>query len=122
MALLLYVFHLASALLPAETEKIPLVALFRASAFSILVTTVVFWIGRILVRMYLSDRHLATDADERRTMIMTFLALTKRQAVDEKDRALVLAAIFRAGSDGIIKEDTGPDTAFATLLSNLVKR
>lgn len=122
LVILFGVFAYTASFLPTESDKIPVATLFKAGAFSILVTTVLFWTGRILVKMYLSDRHLSIDADERRTMIMTFLALTRKEKADEKDRAIILAAIFRAGSDGIVKDEGGPDTALATAIGNLIRR
>jgi Family of unknown function (DUF6161) len=95
--------------LPATGTEIPYAALFKATAFAILMTTIAFWIGRILLRMYLSGHHLATDAEERRTMIMTFLALAKNKSVEENDRKLILTALFRPGSDGIVKDDAAPE-------------
>jgi Family of unknown function (DUF6161) len=80
--------------------------------FGVLVT-ILFWIGRFLSRLYLSERHLAIDAKLRATMAKTYLALASNQKVDEKDRALVLAPLFRAGNDGLIQEDTGLDSGFA---------
>jgi len=78
-------------------------------------TTILFWVGRFLQRLYLSERHMAIDAKLREVMAMTYLALSAKQQVDEKDRALVLAPLFRAGTDGIIQEDTGLDSAMAML-------
>lgn len=115
-------FNEAAAHLPEKSEQLPIAALFKAAAFSIFFATIVLWIGRIILRIFLSERHLSTDADERRTMIMTFLALIKKRGVEEKDRQLVLAAIFRPGSDGIVGEEGPPDSLLAALANNLVKK
>src|SRR5690606_3966916 len=37
-------------------------------------TTIAFWIARFLSRLYLSERHMAMDADARAVMARTFLA------------------------------------------------
>lgn len=74
------------------------------------IITVLFWIARFLSRLYLSERHMRIDAASRVTMAKTFLALAANKNVDEKDRGLVLAPLFRPGTDGIIKEDTGVDS------------
>ena len=121
IGVLYFLFDRASSYLPEAGKDIPIAALFKLGAFTLLVTTVAVWIGKVLLRIYLSDRHIAIDAAERRTMIMTYLALTKKKAVEEKDRNLILAAIFRPGADGIVKEDSAPDTAFATIVANLLK-
>ena len=85
-------------------------------------TSIAFWAGRVILRIYLSARHLTTDAEERRTMITTFLALTKKGSVSEDDRKFILAALFRPGTDGIVKEESAPDTMFAALMGSILKR
>jgi hypothetical protein len=37
---------------------------FKFAAIGAVATTIIFWIGRVLLRIYLSDRHLLTDAEE----------------------------------------------------------
>jgi hypothetical protein len=120
VASLYYLYDKAAGHLLATGTEIPYAALFKATAFAILMTTIAFWIGRILLRMYLSGHHLATDAEERRTMIMTFLALAKNKSVEENDRKLILTALFRPGSDGIVKDDAAPEVG--ALLGALVRK
>ena len=72
--------------------------------------TLIIWILRILVRLFLSQLHLATEASEKKVTVLTFLALLGEKAIDTKDKELVLAAIFRPSSTGIVKEDGGPAT------------
>jgi hypothetical protein len=117
---LYFLYDKAAGHLPATGTDIPYAALFKATAFAILMTTIAFWISRILLRMYLSGHHLANDAEERRTMIMTFLALAKNKSVEEADRKLILTALFRPGSDGIVKDDAAPEVG--TLLGALVRK
>lgn len=83
---------------------------FLVTAAVAVVITILFWIARFLSRLYLSERHMRIDAASRVTMAKTFLALAANKNVDEKDRGLVLAPLFRPGTDGIIKEDTGVDS------------
>jgi hypothetical protein len=78
--------------------------------------TIAFWVARVLLRIYLSDRHLLTDAEERVAMIKTYLALNISGKVEGADRALVLAPIFRSAADGIVKEE-GPDASFAGVIA-----
>jgi hypothetical protein len=119
---LFLLYDLASAHLPADAANVPYAALFRASAFALLMTSIAFWIGRVLLRIYFSARHLATDAEERRTMITTFLALTKKSVVKDDDRKFILAALFRPGADGIVSEESAPDTMFAALMGSILKK
>lgn len=80
-------------------------------------TGLVFWAGRLLTRLYLSEHHLRKDADERRVMTTTYLALTQERAAEETDRQIILAALFRSSSDGIVKDDGGIDPSLAAALA-----
>jgi hypothetical protein len=91
----------------------------KFAAIGAIVTTIGFWVGRVLLRIYLSDRHLTTDAEERVALIKTFLALSVENKVESADRAIILAPIFRSASDGIVKDD-GPDTSMAGLVAKLI--
>ncbi len=69
-----------------------------------------FWMVRIFVRLALSNRHLATDAEERVVMAKTYLSLLEdeRRPVGEQDRVLVLQALFRPSSTGLVRDDAAP--------------
>ncbi|WP_296597544.1 DUF6161 domain-containing protein [Phenylobacterium sp.] len=79
-----------------------------------------FWVGRLLTKLYLSEHHLRVDAEEREIMTTTYLALTKDQAADEKDRQIILTALFRTTPDGIVKDDGMADGTIAALLARLI--
>lgn len=69
------------------------------------------WFVRILVRMFFSHHHLATDASERRTMILTYLAMSREGAEFTKDdKKLIVQHLFRSASDGLVKDDAAPPT------------
>lgn len=79
-------------------------------AFFIGALTIIVWIIRLLVKVFLSNLHLLSDAKERETMIMTYLAFEREEQVLEKDdKNLILPSIFRVSSNGIIKEDSSPN-------------
>lgn len=67
-----------------------------------------FWVIRLFSRLYLSREHLARDAEERVTMIETYLALVQHGRVKEDDLKFVLASIFRPTEDGLVKDDSLP--------------
>lgn len=94
-----------------------LTALRRYGAMGLLATTAFLWAGRILVRLFKSEHHLAIDAEERATMVHNYLALQLKQQVEPKDLHLVLCAVFRPTADGIVKDDAAPDIGLASLLS-----
>lgn len=122
VAVLYWLYERAASHLPTDSTTVPYAALFRASTFALLMTSILFWAGRVILRIYLSARHLTTDAEERRTMITTFLALTKKASVSEEDRKFILAALFRPGADGLVKEESAPDTMFAALMGSILKK
>ncbi len=69
------------------------------------------WILRVVMRMFLSNVHLGTDAKERMTMVETYLALMKSEAkLDEKERAIILTSLFRPATSGVVKDDGAPVT------------
>lgn len=56
-------------------------------------------------RLTMSAFHLATDASERAVMAETYLALLQGEHIEnEKDRQLILHALFRPSNTGLVKE------------------
>jgi hypothetical protein len=108
-----------TALNVAEKSTADTAIFLKFAAIGAAVTTIVFWIGRVLLRIYLSDRHLLSDAEERVAMILTYLALSNDGKVETSDRALILAPLFRTASDGIVKEE-GPDASVAGLMAKML--
>ncbi len=78
-------------------------------AILILVAVMGIWAVRLVVRMFLSHTHLATDAEERVTMVKTYLSLLEADKMpSDDDRKLVLAPLFRPATDGLIKDEGLP--------------
>jgi Family of unknown function (DUF6161) len=69
---------------------------------------IAFWVIRLYSRLYLSREHLARDAEERVTMIETYLALVQHGRIKDDDLKFVLSSIFRPTEDGLVKDDTLP--------------
>ncbi|RZS57944.1 DUF6161 domain-containing protein [Sphaerotilus mobilis] len=77
------------------------------------------WAVRLLVRIYLSQVHLATDAAERVVMVKTYLALLEGDKLPEQeDRQMILQALFRPATDGIVKDEGIPPGALEVLTRN----
>lgn len=104
------------------TKETPIFVIGIWGAIGVFLTTVVFWAARVMMRLYLSEHHLAIDAEERKTMAMTYLALTNEGKIDEKDRSLILAPLFRPTADGIVKDDAAPDIGLSSLLSKVASK
>jgi Family of unknown function (DUF6161) len=67
------------------------------------------WAVRLVVRLYLSHAHLATDAEERVTMVQTYLALLEgEKMLSDEDRKLILTPLFRPAADGLVKDEGLP--------------
>lgn len=66
------------------------------------------WGERVLIRNLLSNIHLATDAAEREVLIQTYLALARKGWAKEEELELVLQAIFRPTSTGLVRDDAAP--------------
>ena len=83
-------------------------------------TTMLFWIGRIVMKLYLSEHHLRVDAAERAVMTQTYLAMTEEGSATEAERAIVLSSIFRPTPDGIVKDEGPTDASLGGILSKLL--
>ena len=74
--------------------------------FLILSITLTIWFVRILMKIALSNYHLAVDAKERIVMIRTYLALMQEgKGFEQDDRKVILDNIFRPTNHGIIKDE-----------------
>lgn len=105
-----------------ESSKAPIALYVVVSGGLLLLSTLAFWIGRLLTKLYLSEHHLRNDAEERATMTTTYLALTGENAAGETDRQIILTALFRATPDGIVKEDGPGDIGLQGLLAKLMAK
>jgi hypothetical protein len=82
--------------------------------------TLLFWGARLLVRIFLGERHLYTDAEERRVMTQAYLALIKEAAASDQERVVILSALFRGASDGIVKDDGAGDISLPAMIARLL--
>ncbi len=62
----------------------------------------------LFVKMATSSYHLARDARERLQLTHVFLALIKDSAMGQKDREIVLSALFSRADTGLLKGDSSP--------------
>ncbi len=77
-------------------------------AVAVAVSTLTLWLLRVLVRNYLAQNHLKTDADERVAMVKTYLALMESGKAPTESLGPVLSALFRPATDGLVKSDSMP--------------
>lgn len=89
-------------------QKITEVVVGKLVTMAVL-STFAIWAVRLCANLFMSHSHLHTDAQERRTMIHTYLALLRsKKALQDEERHLILQTLFRPNSTGMIKEDSGP--------------
>lgn len=85
--------------------------------------SVLLWVIRLQYRVYLSERHLALDASEKKAFVESYLALKHEANVDSANEAIVLSSVFRPTQDGIIRDDEGTlDISAAALLARQLSR
>jgi hypothetical protein len=82
-----------------------------------LFATVSLWFLRLQMKIFLSERHLALDAEERTAFSEAYLALLKEGSATRENETIILQSIFRPTQDGIINDEAGPDFSVAGLLS-----
>lgn len=110
-------------LTPNRNEPLPATAFVVVIALFGSVLTGVIWAARIMVRNYQTERHLKIDAEERRIMTMTYLALINEgSAIADEDRLVILNALFRQASDGALRDESPHEVALPALLAKLVDR
>lgn len=81
------------------------------------------WLLRMCYRQFSTNLALASDASERATMVLTFLALMvdQKAKIEEKDRILILHALFRPSPTNPT-DDAGPPNWFDLLMQRIEKR
>lgn len=80
---------------------------YQVLSFSV-AAVMYLWTIRSLLRFALSHVHLALDAAERHTMIVSYLALVRKKGLPDGLIDKVFAAIFRPTGDGIVKDEGIP--------------
>lgn len=74
------------------------------------------WLERILVRLFISNIHLATDAEERVTMLQTYLSIIREGSeFAPEDKKLILERLFHPAADGLVKDDGAPPSPLEVL-------
>lgn len=81
--------------------------------------TLFVWMVRVFLKVWLSQVHMRNDASERVVMVQTYLALMADGAVqNNEDRSVVINALFRSTSDGIVKDDGMPNPIIELITKN----
>ena len=106
------------------TEDSHWMDVFKNSAIITIITSVAVYILRIMVKMAMSSFHLARDAKERNNLSFFYLALIHDKAITDKERALVINALFSRSDTGLLKSEAGPTMSnnVADLVETIAKK
>ena len=80
----------------------------KNSAMITVVTSIAVYLLRIFIKLSMSSFHLARDAKERNKLSYFYLALIHEGAVTDKERAIILNALFSRSDTGLLKGDSAP--------------
>lgn len=83
----------------------------QAIKWSIIYVTFISFLAygiKALHKVAFSSFHLARDSEEREQLSYFYLALIKDNAVDEKDKNLIMQSLFSRADTGLLKEESTP--------------
>ncbi len=86
--------------------------------FFVIPAVLLIWVLRIPASQFRINREIADDADERVSMIETFLALEQEEKAMPEERWIVLQALFRPHARG--SEEDMPKTFYEALIDKVV--
>ncbi|MBX3376493.1 MAG: hypothetical protein KF678_05760 [Phycisphaeraceae bacterium] len=97
---------------PVSADRLPIGKI----AESIVIVTLALWLLRSIARMFFSNLHLGIDSGQRAIMVQTYLSLLREGAgLDAEGKKLMIEAMFRPASTGIVKDDANPPWALAAM-------
>lgn len=94
---------------------------YQHGALVLLLSGFAIWLMRILTRLFLSNVHQQSDSDQRKTMVETYLALEAEGKLTEEQRTMIIEAMFRPVTMGVVKEDETPSHPFSQLSKIVTK-
>ena len=103
------VLVLIIALVPQATKAEHWFDLIKNTAILTIITSLLIYGIRVAVKMAMSSFHLARDAKERKQLTHFYLSLINEKAVTDKERELVITALFSRADTGLLKGDASPE-------------
>lgn len=82
--------------------------MLKDTALLTVITSIAIYILRITIKLSMSSFHLSRDAKEREQLSYFYLSLMNNQGVTEKERALILNALFSRSDTGLLKGESAP--------------
>ena len=83
----------------------------QAIKWSVIYVTFISFLAfgiRALNKIAFSSFHLARDSEEKEQLTYVYLSLIKDNAVDEKDKNLIMQSLFSRAETGLLKNDSSP--------------
>ena len=82
--------------------------IIKNTALLTVITSIAIYVLRITVKMTLSSFHLSRDSKEREQLAYFYLSLMETKAVSDKERVIILNALFSRSDTGLLKGDSSP--------------
>ena len=82
--------------------------LVKNSALITVSASIAIYIMRICVKMTMSSFHLSRDAEERHQLAGFYLCLISEKAVSDKERAIIINALFSRSETGLLHGESAP--------------
>ncbi len=90
------------------SDTTSLLNIVKNSALITVAASIAIYIMRICVKMTMSSFHLSRDAEERHQLVGFYLCLISENAVTEKERAIVINALFSRSETGLLSGESAP--------------
>lgn len=85
-------------------------ASIKGTLILITMVSIMGYVIHLTARSWLSSRHLAHDAEERRQLTYVYLALMEKEAITSEElNTIILQALFSRAESGLLKGDHGPE-------------
>jgi hypothetical protein len=107
--LALFAFILLHNPIPSLLDTGATLTAVRGALLTLVILSVGAYFVALFVRLTMSAQHLARDAKERLQLTHVYLALIKEPgAIDEKERDIIMQALFSRADTGLLKGDSSP--------------
>lgn len=93
--------------------------MIKNAALLTVITSISIYLLRILVKMAMSSYHLERDAKEREQLAYFYLSLINQTGITDKERGIVLNALFSRSDTGLLKGDSSP--VMSASISDIIK-
>ena len=94
--------------------------MLKNTALLTVITSIMIYVLRVLIKMTMSSFHLSRDAKEREQLSYFYLSLIHDSAVSDNERALIINSLFSRSDTGLLKGDSAP--SMSANITDLVEK